>query len=81
MTSHIGSKTLLVVGALVVLAAASVAAGLIPLSQVVWLGLLLICPLAMFFMMRGMHGGDGELERRPVPAATPTSGSDSREHN
>jgi Protein of unknown function (DUF2933) len=77
MTIHIGSKTLLAVGALLLVAAASVAAGLIALSQVVWLGLLVICPLAMFFMMQGIHGGHGDQEHRPVPLAIPIS--DSRE--
>ena len=52
MSIRIGSPTLIAAGALLLVAAASVAAGLIAPSQVVWLGLLLICPLAMFFMMR-----------------------------
>ncbi len=57
MTIHVGSKALLIVGAVVVLALVAVVAGVIPLSQVFWLGLVVICPLMMFFMMRDMHGG------------------------
>jgi hypothetical protein len=29
-----------------------------PLQSLVWLALIAACPLMMFFMMRGMHGGD-----------------------
>ncbi len=78
MTIHIGSRKLLAVGAILLLAAASLAAGLIALSQVVWLGLLLICPLAMLFMMRGMQEGHGDQERRSVPLAISISASGRR---
>ena len=78
MTIHIGSKKLLVLCVLLLLAAASMAAGFIALSQLVWLGLLMIFPLAMLFMMRGMQEGDGDQERRPVRLAIPISGSDRR---
>jgi Protein of unknown function (DUF2933) len=57
MTIHIGSKGLLIVGVVVALALVAVVAGVIPVSQVFWLGLIVICPLMMFFMMRDMHGG------------------------
>ncbi len=57
MTIHIGSKALLIAGVVVALALVAVVAGLIPVSQVFWLGLVVICPLMMFFMMRNMHGG------------------------
>jgi hypothetical protein len=29
-----------------------------PLATLVWLALVVACPLMMFFMMRGMHGQD-----------------------
>jgi hypothetical protein len=57
MTMHIGSKALLIIGMVLALALVAVVAGVIPLSQVFWLGLVVICPLMMFFMMRDMHGG------------------------
>ncbi len=57
MTMHIGSKALLIIGIVLALALVAVVAGVIPLSQVFWLGLVVICPLMMFFMMRDMHGG------------------------
>lgn len=31
----------------------------VPVASLALLGLLLVCPLMMFVMMRGMHGGDG----------------------
>jgi Protein of unknown function (DUF2933) len=31
----------------------------VPVSTLAVLGLILVCPLMMFFMMRGMHGDDG----------------------
>jgi hypothetical protein len=61
MTIHIGSKALLIVGALVTLALVAVVAGVIPVSQMFWLGLVVICPLMMFFMMRGMHNAERHL--------------------
>ena len=60
MTIHIGSKALLVVGIVLGLALIGVVAGVIPFAQVFWIGLLLICPLLMFVMMRDMHGGRDE---------------------
>jgi len=30
----------------------------VPLGTLAFLAILLACPLMMFFMMRGMHGGD-----------------------
>jgi hypothetical protein len=57
MTIHIGSKALLIVGVVVTLALVAVVAGVIPLSQAFWLGLVVVCPLMMLAMMRGMHGG------------------------
>lgn len=63
MTIHIGSKALLVLAAVALLGVAAAAGGLIPLSQLLWLGLVLICPLMMFFMMRGMHGTHEDHEQ------------------
>jgi Protein of unknown function (DUF2933) len=63
MTIHIGSKALLVLAAVALLGVAAAASGLIPLSQLLWLGLVLICPLMMFFMMRGMHGSHEDHEQ------------------
>ena len=40
MTIHVGSRTLIALGAVLLVAAGSVAGGLIAPSQVVWLGLL-----------------------------------------
>ncbi len=31
----------------------------LPLGTLALFGLVLVCPLMMIFMMRGMHGGDG----------------------
>ena len=31
----------------------------LPVYTLAFLGLILVCPLMMFFMMRGMHGGEG----------------------
>ena len=31
----------------------------------------LVCPLAMFFMMRGMHGGHGQPQHAPATAHGP----------
>ena len=31
----------------------------LPAASLALFGLLLVCPLMMFFMMRGMHGGQG----------------------
>ncbi|MGP4050640.1 DUF2933 domain-containing protein [Streptomyces sp. 2A115] len=31
----------------------------VPLATMVWLAIVAACPLMMFFMMRGMHGGSG----------------------
>ncbi|GAB1339825.1 hypothetical protein ACE1SV_64150 [Streptomyces sp. E-15] len=44
------------------LAAAIVIAAILivgaPLQNLIWLAILVACPLMMFFMMRGMHGQD-----------------------
>ncbi|WP_369221435.1 DUF2933 domain-containing protein [Streptomyces sp. R39] len=44
------------------LAAAIVIAAILivgaPLQNLIWLALVVACPLMMFFMMRGMHGQD-----------------------
>ncbi len=40
----------------VALAMMLILTGLIPIYQLVWLGLVLVCPLMMFLMMRGMYG-------------------------
>jgi hypothetical protein len=31
----------------------------LPLASLLWVGVVLACPLMMFFMMRGMGGGSG----------------------
>lgn len=37
----------------------------LPVGTLALLGLVLVCPLMMLFMMRGMHGGDGYDQTRP----------------
>jgi DUF2933 family protein len=32
----------------------------VPVSNLLFLGVILVCPLMMLFMMRGMHGGGGD---------------------
>ncbi len=66
MTIHIGSNALIAAGAVVLLATAAIAAGWIPFSQALWFGLVLICPLLMFFTMRGGMQQGGEPDRREV---------------
>jgi hypothetical protein len=36
----------------------------LPLNTLAVLGLVLVCPLMMLFMMRGTHGGEGHDQRR-----------------
>ena len=60
MTIHIGPKALVIAGVVVGLGLLGVLAGLIPFAQLFWIGLVLICPILMFFMMRDMHGGRDE---------------------
>jgi hypothetical protein len=43
------------------------------------LGLLLVCPLMMSFMMRGMHGGDGH--DRDTDVQTPPDARKTHDHN
>ncbi len=62
MTIHIGSTALVAIVAVLALAIVAAAVGLVPVYQLVWLGLVLVCPLMMSFMMRGMHGGQNEAE-------------------
>lgn len=57
MTIHIGSKPMLLVGIALVLEFLGIVSGVIPSSQVFLLGLIVICSLMMFLMMRGMNGG------------------------
>jgi type III secretory pathway component EscV len=45
-----------IAGAIVVVGALWVG---VPLGTLATLALILVCPLMMFFMMRGMHGGPG----------------------
>ncbi len=47
--------------AIVVVGALAVGA---PLQSLMWLALVAACPLMMFFMMRGMHGGHDD--QRPA---------------
>ncbi len=56
MTIHIGAKALVVIAVVLALAAIGVATGVIPFAQLLWTGLVLICPLLMLFMMRDMQG-------------------------
>ena len=35
----------------------------VPIGTLALLGIVLVCPLMMMFMMRGMHGGDDHSER------------------
>jgi hypothetical protein len=76
MTIHIGSKALVAVGAVLVFAIIAAAAGLVPINQLAWLGLVLVCPLMMFLMMRGMHGDRNEGGR---PSGTPVVRPSSRD--
>lgn len=53
----------------------------LPASTLALLGLVLVCPLMMFFMMRGMHSGDGH-HRRPADEHRhdPADGVEPHEH-
>ena len=72
MTVHIGSNALIGAGVVVLLGVGAVAAGWIPLSQLLWFGLVLICPLLMFFMMRGGMQHGGQPDRRDVDVEEPS---------
>lgn len=39
----------------------------VPATTLLFLGAVLICPLMMFLMMRGMHGGDGHDQHAAEP--------------
>ena len=67
MTIHIGSKALIAVVAVLALAVGAAAVGLISVYQLLWLGLVLVCPLMMFFMMRGMHESRNEAAGSSAP--------------
>ncbi len=54
--------------ALAIVAVGALWAGL-PVGTLALLGLVLVCPLMMFFMMRGMHGGDGHDQHGAPPAS------------
>ena len=58
MTIHIGRSMLLVIGAVVLIGLAAAVAGLVSPAQLFWLGLVLICPIAMMLMMWGMGHGE-----------------------
>ena len=64
MTLHIGPRLLWAAGPVALIAALAVMAGLVSISQVLWLGVIVICPLMMFFMMRGM--GAGSAAKQPA---------------
>lgn len=49
--------------ALAAVAVGAVAYG-VPLQRIAFLGLFLICPVMMFFMMRGMGGMGGSQDRK-----------------
>lgn len=71
----IQKKWLLTVGILTI-GAALLAFGL-PTQTVLILGLLLLCPLMMFFMMGGKHTQEGSSKRQPDGTSnTPSGGSD-----
>jgi len=60
----------------------------VPFGTVALLGLLLVCPLMMFFMMRGMHGADnhsgmhgGGYHDRDTDAQTPPDARNTHDHN
>lgn len=72
MTIHIGSKTLVAIVAVLALAVGAAAVGLVPAYQLLWLGLVLVCPLMMFFMMRGMHGSQNEAASSSAPHSPPS---------
>ena len=72
MTIHIGRGMLVVIGAVVLTGVTAAVAGLVPPAQLFWLGLVLVCPIAMVVMMWGMgHGesrpssGMSESEQKP----------------
>jgi hypothetical protein len=52
--------------ALAILVVGLLWAGL-PVTSLVWFGLVLACPLMMFFMMRGMHGADSQQQHPASP--------------
>ncbi|GGM05916.1 hypothetical protein GCM10010129_56950 [Streptomyces fumigatiscleroticus] len=67
------------------LAAAIVVAAILivgaPLQNLIWLALVVACPLMMFFMMRGMHGQDmrgGHDQHRDDRDDDPSPSSSSR---
>ncbi len=72
MTVHIGSNALVAAGMVVLLGIAAVAAGWIASSQLLWFGLVLICPLLMFFMMRGGMQHGGGPDRRDLDVEEPS---------
>ena len=41
----------------------------VPVSNLLFLGVILVCPLMMLFMMRGMHGGDSHEHGAQQPHA------------
>jgi hypothetical protein len=45
----------------------------VPVSNLIFLGFILVCPLMMLLMMRGMHGGGGGGDN--------TNGSNPQEHD
>ena len=72
MTIHIGRGMLVVIGAVVLIGVTAAVAGLVPPAQLFWLGLVLVCPIAMVVMMWGMGHGEShpsssksEPDRKP----------------
>jgi cobalamin synthase len=59
--------------ALAILVVGLLWAGL-PVTSLVWFGLVLACPLMMFFMMRGMHGAHSQ--QHPASPRDDRFGSD-----
>ena len=71
MTIHIGRNALVAIAATVLLGVGAAVAGLVPAGQLLWLGLVLVCPIAMLLMMRGM--GHEEPHKLSAPDIDPNA--------
>ena len=61
MTIHIDRNMLVVVGLVAACAIALAMLFSVPLGSILWIGLILACPLMMLFMMHG-HGDAGHAD-------------------
>ena len=52
----------------------------LPVSTLALLGLVLVCPLMMFFMMRGMHGGGHDQHGADEHRHDPAGRTEPRDH-